>query len=227
MIEHELEHEGYDAATHFLAELPEPRPDLEERVAELGRELESREQEYRDLQRQRYEADVDVGRHGRSLFLLVLVVLTALVNLVPYFWPAMTGYAADMQVEIGVFTGYIVAVGGLVYRARDSLAQNEANRRMMAMMGMILAMQITLRVVDMLAGTPRFGVEMHKSLNTATGILVAAATIDMRFLWLAIPILATLPLQYAMPEYALLVSGGGFTVGGVLLARVWWEESAC
>ena len=224
MIERELARGGYEAASHFLADLPQRRPGLEERVEKLGRELASKEREYEELQQLQHEADVDVGRHARSLFVLAVGGLTTMLNLTPIVWAGATGEEPPALVPLTAFAVFAIGVGALVYRARRALFQNDANRKMILTVFAVLGGDALYRLLNLEAGAPLPTVASFKAVMLGMCFVVLAISLDLRLLWLAVTFLIVAPLQLAFPGHVLLLAAAGIIAGTGLLAWAWWPE---
>src|SRR5262249_14195284 len=61
MIEHELSQQDREGAAALIAELPEPRPDLEQRLAALDAEILARRERDARLRRLEHDQDLSVG----------------------------------------------------------------------------------------------------------------------------------------------------------------------
>lgn len=223
MVERELDRGGYEAAASYLADLPDPRPELRDRVEALGRELDARDQQYRQLQQFHHQFDVEVGRHARSLFVLAIGGLTAMLNIIPASWPSLTGHAPGPIVTLAIFAVYAAGVGALVFRARDSLMKNEANGKMIVSLFAILASDALFRIFQTGHGLERATAAPLKALMVGSCFNILAISLDLRLLWVGIPFIGIAGLQTFYPDHVLGLAAGGVIVGTLLLARAWWD----
>ncbi len=132
MAEFYLENASVDAARACIAELPEPRPALADRVDELASRLEEDQEDFRRLKRLERNMDLRTAATSRSRIAIIFGVL----------WTATTIYAAlraDMgeplskQLRGHMISGFrnlfIIAVVLLVFRKR--IFANAINRRLL------------------------------------------------------------------------------------------------
>ncbi|MFB6265438.1 MAG: serine/threonine-protein kinase, partial [Bradymonadaceae bacterium] len=185
MIEVELQREGYEAARHFIADLPEPRPELAERVEALGEELDTREEEYEQLKELRREYDVDIGKYGRSLLALALGSTFALADLLPTLAPGHTGYPATWEFLFNDFLARTAIVGASVYWLRDLIFKNEVNRDLVTALVVLHAARGVSRFLGWIAGPPTQTVELDVLVMLGGGFAAIAVALDRRVLWLA------------------------------------------
>ncbi len=141
MAEFYLGQENIDAARECIAELPEPRPDLEARADELARRIDEKQKDLQRLKRLESNLDLSKGSSGRSLLMLLIGVL----------WTATSGYSA-YQLSSGAITpaedlvnhmtsGFrnigVVVLAMFIFR--KYVFANVANRRLVyLMMAMVL-----------------------------------------------------------------------------------------
>ncbi|MBW2527069.1 MAG: protein kinase [Deltaproteobacteria bacterium] len=125
MAAFELDRRAPDAASVLLADLPEPRPELEARVSALREQL-AEEAERRELMER--EGDLDRGKAERRRIMALICVLFA----VPFFVFGALGRADAYHAGWDAMWALTLAYGALLlyglHRSRGAL-DNQANRR--------------------------------------------------------------------------------------------------
>ena len=225
MAEREIEEGAHQAASLLVADLPEPNPELEAKLEELGDQLESREKEYEELQEMRQEHDLEVGRRNRAILALLLgASWSLLVTFIPQI-----ARLVDMAITPRFYLMHAGLVGLLVVAAikplKGSLLQNRANRRIAAGLGVIVTSGVLVRVLGAIAGT--IDVPMILSMEHlvyASAGTVLAVTMDRRMLVGSLPYFASSFLAALMPSCAYWGAGAACGVSMLLLAWKWWPS---
>ena len=224
MAHRELERGAYQAASLLIADFPEPAPDFERRLEELGRRLDSREQEFEVLRKIQREADPEVGRSSRSILMLALGLI----------WGA-TSMGAGLGVDIfevdvthEMVMGHAIFLNGVVgaasYAGRRWLFQNELNRRIMYSLLAFFAGSIVFRTIIWLTQIEPFsGLALEFFYYGMCGSIIAL-TLDRRILWGAVPYIFIGPVVAIFPEFLLYIFGVTNVVAMSLLAWAWWPR---
>ncbi len=222
MAARELDRGAYQAASLIIADFPQPRPAFDRRLAELEEQLESREQEFEDLQKIKHEVDPNVGRASRSRLVLILGIVWAFV-----------ATAVALAVDIGnvemthprsIFHEAAILLLLLValYIARREVLQNAANRRMMHSLAALFAGGIIFRVVGWMIDIEVLEVLTLELVYFGIGGTILALTLDRRILWGAIPYLVSAPLTAMFPDQLIYIFAATNFIAMTLLAwRLW------
>jgi serine/threonine-protein kinase len=120
MIEHELSQQDREGAAALIAELPEPRPDLEQRLAALDAELLAKRE--RDVRLRRLEHDLDLSV-GARFRLLVLAPFTAIcmVGAVWVLWQGPRQFGHRERVG-GALVADVIVCATIVFARRRLMA---------------------------------------------------------------------------------------------------------
>ena len=225
MAERALENDAYKAASLLISDLPEPSPGLQQRLDRLEEKLSDRRRDYEELQQIRRNIDVDIGRGGRVIFMIILGGA----------WLLMTSAAIPLLV-LGIFEmnyprllGHIVmlTVGTAVitYVWRDYFVANEIDRRMLTGLitlfsggvihrGMSWAMEIPFR--EMIA---------TEMLVYAVGAAAIAVSLDRRIIGAAIPFGLGGFIAAFWPELAFWLLAAANLVTVVTMTWLWWPDN--
>jgi len=224
MIEYELDRGAYQSAEMLLADLPEDRPDLEAEARALREREESREERLEALEEIENEIDVELGRHARSILVLGLGVLWAVLGAGPAIFQWATG------MELGT-TEYVLqasvvgaAIGGGIYVGREELFQNDANRTLVAGLLMVFVAEFAVRLIGSGGGVPVPTLMAQEMMMSAMGAGVLAVALDRRLFWASVPYAVGSVLAALQPEFVHPINGSTNIVAMGLLAWAWWPE---
>lgn len=224
MAEQELERGAADAAALLINDLPEPNPELEDRLAELEAELESRERELAELQEMRREADVDVARHARSVTAIVLGLIWGVT--IPKF-PELAGLFGLLPTPATylLFAAPVgVAVTAAAFTMKDRILKNRANREIAAGVGMLVFWGLFARALGAVMGLPVASIVALEMAIYGTGGSIFAITLDARVWWAVGTVFVGVLVAAAAPASAFWAFGLTCLVAMGTLAWVWWPD---
>jgi serine/threonine-protein kinase len=222
MIERELEQDGLKAASLLLADLPEPRPDLEERLETRKSARQDREREFEKLKEREREHDVEQGRRARSIFVFAIGVVWAAISYAPSVMTSVLdlgfGYGG-LFVQMAIVS-LIIALG--LYIGRQQLFQNTVNRQLVAGLLWIVGGAMITRKATMQLGVPLEQTMIHEMLISGIGAGIIGVCLDRRVLWVALPCFAGGLLATEMTDQVPVVAAVTDFSALTLLAILWW-----
>lgn len=224
MAERELSRGAYQAASLLIADFPEPRPDFDRRLDQLGHELESREQEFENLQKIKREVDPEVGRTSRSIFAAVLgVFFCGLGVTIDLSW-RLGGMPIthELLVVHGVFLVVVLIVALRV--GRRWLFQNSANRRMMLGLLVMLAGSAWYRILMLIADLPVMPTLAGEVMYYGVGAAILGFAQDRRIAWSGLPYFPAGLLGALFPNYVMLIFAVTNLIALWVLAWALWPR---
>lgn len=220
MVERDLKTGDVESAEALLAELPEPDEELAEAVR-AARAAADREQErLASLRALAFQMDTRVGRFPRSVVMILVAALVAFTGLTVSTegWVQETPSGA-----LRIMLPFWLVLGVSLLVARRRLLENEANRKMMALIALAFAgltLHRGLAVLTDAAFAPMVAVD---SLIAALVAAAGAITMD-RSLWGPAVVwvvgAAVLPWTgtYVIPVYS------GFQLAGLAVMVLGWTR---
>jgi serine/threonine-protein kinase len=213
MIEEEIAQQDREGAARLIAELPEPRPDLEARLAELDRAIAERREREALLQKLQRDNDPSIDARPRALLAgLVLVCAAAGGTAV-----LSIGVHLDTRrstVLMGALNAVLVTA---VVAGRKRLFTTQISS---VATGTLIVWGLTLlghRAYALNRGTP-IGEVLTIDLWVTAAILAMLGLGVRRFLWLGAVLAASGALAMAiLPEYAIQLFGVFSTVAACVL----------
>lgn len=154
MAEFELTQGSAQAAAVLIAQLPEPRPALETRLAELQETLAEEEQEYEALKQFQHEHDLTVGAQARSIHVFLFGLITCLLCVGVGLSERMNLYTPQHAHIIIDFIILFVLSAVLLYVKRDILMQNTVSRQIASAFLLFLFTIVLFEVLAMRLGIP-------------------------------------------------------------------------
>jgi serine/threonine-protein kinase len=224
MAERELDHRAHKAAALLIADLPRANVELETRLDQLADQLQSREEEFENLQKVKHATDTEVGRTSRSIFALV----TGLV------WAALT-FGIGVGIDADIFTfnhafvmvhvvGLNLLLAVMLWVGRDKLFQNEVNKRMLLSVQAMFIGAALMRAAVWAADVPSdIGLALEMTMYGAAGSALAVA-LDLRILWGSVPFAIAGVVAAWVPEQVFTVFGITNLAGMGALAVAWWPR---
>ncbi len=215
MIEHEIARQDREGAAALIAELPDPRPDLERRLADLDAELGSRRERDRRLRRMEREHDPSVGARPRVVLMGVITTCALAIAVgAMLYGPRRIGHR-ELIVMMVVVNAVVVPAIAL------------GRRRLFGTLVGRMAAGATLVWAASTLGhrllAARFGLPVEESLvfeMWATTALLAATSLALPrgFWWSAGVGAASAIAASARPDLAIpIYAGSGVLVSATLL----------
>lgn len=224
VVEHELSRGAHEAAALWLAELPEPDPELSRRVELLRRSQEAKDAHVQALERLAKDVDVGVGARARVHLVSLLAVIWGLM-------PIATGWAVRTQLLEVTYPTYIgqTATFGAILLAgfaawRRALLANEVNRRIIAFALFVFTAVLAHRVLSFVLDVPlpdALTAELHLYF-LALGVM--AITVDRRLGWASVAYLASAFGAAAFREHFYEWHGAGNFAALGSIAVVWRQR---
>ena len=185
-IERALADRDESLATSLVAELPEPRPALAERLAALHREREDEVRSRARLRRLVFDMDVGISSRERARLALLIGVMVAPVTLTLGLLRRYAGWEIDYPVAIALSSASLVVLVAATIHWRRAVWLTTINRRLAATLVIGTAGMLMVRIVGAIAAVDIdfvFALDMFAVMLVA---LVAGAGIDRRLLPVAI-----------------------------------------
>jgi hypothetical protein len=215
MIEHELAQRDRAGAAALLAELPEPRPDLTDRLAALDAELGAQREREELLRRMERDHDPSVGARSRLVLLAVIASLAVVLALLAvWLGPERVGHReliAFMLVANGV------VVPGIAL-ARKRLFATHVGRLAAGATIVWAAATLAHRALAARFGMPVGESIVFELLQTTSLLAATSITLPRGFWWSAAVSAAAVVAAATRPDLALPVyAGSGVLVCGTLM----------
>ena len=224
MAQRALRREAPKAASLLIADLPLPRPDLEEALHELKQRLARRQKERRNLEQIRHDNDAEVGKGSRALFVAVMGSL----------WTAMSlGLASLSHLDLISVThprmfvhiiGLTTLVSTVIFLGRRRFFTNEFNRRLLLSIIAVFAVVIVYRGIIWLAEIPYWTSFTIEMLIYGMAVLLMAMAYDKRLRLPAVPFLAGAVGAALWPATVLWWFTAANLVMTLLILWKWWPR---
>ncbi len=199
-VEFEVEQRSLASAQAVLTELQDPPAELIAKVAALAATLAAEAEEREAAKLQVRELDPSVARRNRTLFVAVVAGLATLVvflmrssrrNEVPH--------AEPHTILLPLLLALALAPVALILR--KDLWRSAVNRRMLLIVGVVLASATVLRGLAYLAKTDINQMLMFELLSMGTAAAVLAITLHRAFLWVALCSTVCALLAQQLPDW--------------------------
>lgn len=218
LIQRDLDRENWHGAKRRLRHLPQPRPDLEARAAEVEATASKLADE---LHRMRHDADIGMAgkRRAAIAYLGAVCWLLSVVGLGElYRLGVFVGHHWHM---LATTTGGAVVFAGLIYRNREELFANAINRNAITMLSIGWVMGDLYWI-----GAWATGIEFQAAVVCVAPVTVFviaghAATVDRRLIPHTIVGTIGAICSIALPEWSVHILGLGGSVVLFMLARTW------
>lgn len=224
MAERALQRDALKAASLLIADFQRPNKDFEQRLKALKDKLDTRQENYRELEQIRHDVDVDVGRRSRAMFISIVgifwVVHSLVISVLVHLEVALIT-APKMVIHIIVMT---LLVGSIIYLGRHRFFDNEINRRMLISVFVVFCCVIVYRTMTWLMELPFAPAIAGEIFAYGTSIMLLAVAYDRRIFVAGIPWLIAALAGALWPSLILwfFVACNATTVG--YLAWLWWPE---
>lgn len=221
-IERELELRNKGLVASLLSALPQPRPELEARLAELEERLRDEEERLRQLE---HDYDLDLMASPRARYLIYLGLIAGLTQVATAFM-IHKGLTILTHGSVSLFNGCLLGIYAVAATLlRDRLLPTAASRRLALSMGLMIA---SLQVNHAFAYSWGRGIEETIAANDlllALGFAVLGAALDRRLLWIA-PLMLLMALASALfPGWTVGFQGIGTLIGFLLWAQLTTKRS--
>ena len=223
MIEFELGHRDAKAAALLIDELPQRRPDFEERIAALRQELAREAEEMKRHKQISEDVDITLASRQRSIMCVFLGFLfggTPLLN----HWLIQQGWATLTFQDY--FTQFaVISIGALAVVAlmRKRLFQNAINTRIIISIFIILGGCLIMRVLGYFLGLEPAGCIALENGLLSFGLAMMAVSVDYRLWPASVAFLAGAIGGSIYPESILHFDGASNAAALWLIAWVWRE----
>ena len=199
MADRELNQDAHKAASLLIADLPQPNPDLSQRLQELASRLASRDEDFEALRQISHDVDVEVGRSSRAVFAMAMGVFWALASLLMAI--LVEGGTIELSHEktfahIVALTGLIAAV---VYFGREWFFENELNKRILVAAVATFGCVMVHRGLAWLSDIPFRTAVAHEMLIYGMGTIITGVALDRRLIWVGMPFVVGAVLGAAWP----------------------------
>jgi serine/threonine-protein kinase len=228
MATYHLEQGSLDAARSCIADLPEARPALAERAAQLARRLDADGEELERLKRLEHNLDMKKSASARSLLAIILGVLWTATSLYSSIRLDHGEISAAEDHYNHMFSGFrnvvIVLAGVFIFRKR--LFVNQVNRRVTYL---LISMVVAVSVMRWSVWTVGEGVVVGRvadSMIYAVTMVAVGLMADVRLCLLAVFYGAAGLVGVLWPEWQLYANTAAtaLTLGG--LAWIWSPSRA-
>ena len=225
MVEFELKRENVAAAAALLAEMPEGRAQLSDAVASLQNKIEAKQREIETLRRREREQDLTTGSRHRSIGCAVIGVTVSAYLMVLYVLEQQGHFAWTLGALASHSLGTLVLFGSVLFKFRQPLFQNQANRRVAYVVILAVVAGLWFRGVALLGGVAIPATLALEYVVWGLGCAVLAL-ISHRMLLGAAAMLAAGALGAIWPSHVLLVLGASTLAAMLWIAYVWWPRPA-
>jgi serine/threonine-protein kinase len=214
MILHELERRDRDGAAALIAELLDPRADLEQRLAELDADVARQRERDERVRRIEREHDPSVGAGARlGLIAVITSISVVLATMAAWLGPGRIGH----RVHVGFMVVVALTVLPLVLVTRKRFLATHLGRVAAGATVVWVVVTLGLRLV-----AAHFDVPVDRALVVemvqTTGLLAATSiTLPARFWWTAVVNAVAVVAALARPDLVLAIyTGGAVLVCGTL-----------
>ncbi|AWV88082.1 serine/threonine-protein kinase [Bradymonas sediminis] len=221
LVERELQQGAHRAAALLLADLPEPNPALEARLAELTQRNESREREFEGLKRKQFEHSTAVGRRSRSLYAAVLGILLGALAIVSRLALQWAGVSKEPSALLIHSLAILVTTLVPTIIARRALMLNLVNRNLVYLVFISLGFAAFFRGLGLLLELPPSTVMVMEMTGHSAIGLVAALFADRQMLWISGAMGLGALAGGFFPEFAIPALVTSIFVGFTALALGW------
>jgi serine/threonine-protein kinase len=211
MIEHEIAQRDHDGAAALLAELPEPRPDLDRRLAALAADLAAQGDRDARLARMERDQDPSVGARHRLLLATVLTVLGIVLSVTS----ASVGPERLGNRGIAAFMLVInAAVLPVIFFGRRRFAASHIGRVAGGASVVWALASLVLSLVGVRHDLSVSQILTLEMVQTTALLAVGAVTLPRGFWWSVVIGAVTVLIAVLRPEATVLA----YSVGGVLVS---------
>ncbi len=225
MARRALSRGDHSFAQTLVAELPDPRPDLDAKVAELGRALQINQRKVEQFAELQQDLDIAVGARERAWATGVMAIGLALT----------TGTAAVLRrvgrIEIThdtttmAITLIFVALAGILLVWRRQLLATTINRRLTGAVGVTVMGVMANRYAAYALDWPIEGVFVFDLLVLAVTLAVTAVTVEMRMMWVAGLSFVGMMGAALWPGYSMEIEAVTLLLGLGILSKLWYRLS--
>ncbi len=224
-----LDHEQLERAAESVAEISPPDPELDRRLRALRVELQQRHFRLLELER---DASIDAFREKRSGLAFGAACLFLVWNVFCGFMHRAEAYTFTVDYLLWFNTATIAIFSGSAWLVRRSLLTTATNRRLVVLFGsgfvavltFWLAAWVHNRVNPAQALGPLQIVALSNWCYTYFALAVAF-TVDMRGVWVAVPVTLAAALSPFAEDFAFDILGIEGFVCGSWLAFIWRKSA--
>ncbi len=225
MVRHELDRGEDEAAAVFLAELPRPSQELEQRIARSRIRRSSERLAVAELARFRHDVDPGVGQAQRRLIAMVIGIGFGFGQVVIGALARAEVYVVEHGSSMVLVLVYGACIAAYMARSRDVLRESEINRRFVGVLW-------TVFVGGMLGWSVAWLLELTQAQGIAivlvafaVGSLNVGVALGRRLLWSGVPVGAGAIGAALSPAWAYEIMGAA--IAGSLCSLAWlWRDPA-
>ncbi len=224
-----LDHEQLERAAESVAEISPPDPELDRRLRALRVEMQQRHFRLLELER---DASIDAFREKRSGLAFGAACLFLVWNVFCGFMHRAEAFTFTVDYLLGFNTATIAIFSVSAWLVRQSLLTTATNRRIVVLFGSGFVAVLTFWIAAW----------VHNDVNPAQALrplqivglsnwcytyfaLAIAFTVDMRGIWISVPVTVIAALSPLAEDYAFDLLGLEGFVCGSWLAFIWRKSA--
>lgn len=226
MIDFYLDHDNPLAAAALQREMHRFDPDIETRITAIRRKIREQEEQIKKLEGRAREFDLRTAARSRSIIAFILGVFWMFSALYWGVSPDDTTALPELHWDnIESVLRHLVVVSVLVLIFRKRVLSNVVNRRIMALLFMLLTGMATMRTIFWLDGTVDIILVHHIEIVLYIFVVWSCGILtDLKICALSIFFVAALVVGIVWPQfqtYAIALADF-LTLAG--LAWIWWPR---
>ena len=224
LIDLELRQDHVDSAAALLAEMPTPDVDLEKKLGALRARLLAQGQEEQRLRAMAQDLDPTVSARARTFALIAIGALLVLVSVFVSLTFGMGGITREAM--FGIIVTVTSVIGFVLFLARHHILTNSFNKRLAALMMLMLVGSCINRTASLVSEASPSAV-FTTDLGIYLGVMVGATVGIVRQLWVGAAVFAiALAASRVRPDLAGGLYSGSSILAVAIVAAVLLRESA-
>jgi len=221
MIDYELRHGDYKAASALSAELPKTNPDLLLRLSILRTELEQQDAELNRLRDFKNENDLEVGKEPRSIFAFVLAMVWGLFPSIMGLLEMLGLFKISHEKTLAMILlfGITTTVFSLVFR--KIMLANRVNRSLLMSMMVMFFILLIHELIAVRYAIPTEVTSAFAACLYFLAVSLLSITIDKRMMFSAGCYLIAIVDIFIFPSATTFILGVGNVCALTIIAFVW------